>query len=421
MVVCSACLSEAQKLLLLSADDSPVTVVAKLLALRNPRKQALAVRRMQEVGLNVSWEEVTKQAEFFRAQAQKRREEAGAEAAARNRAWLDSLEKFLRREVESRGLEWELRDWLRVGRNAYVVKIGVYPWGTTFLEGTLEEIRECVLEIVKEVESAKWQCPFCSSELGWREITVQGRCACGARFRRSAVRSAGGSVHENNVWEEIEKRLLFPLAENERLFYRMLLDAGVRIEDLFHGVAYLGKVFGWPAYAVRGELRVKSREELLQNPANVLRIALWEAGFSPRVYRVSRCRVDWWDGSIDGVRVSICPFHPEYYCLVVRVETEDVPGRGEWSSLPDEESDELHEAWTEWLIENGDDAEYVVTDSLLVDDYEWGEGFIWKSSGAQSWSGREWEEVLRRGLEAYRRKVESFLTAFRRPPETFGV
>ncbi|MGB9886266.1 MAG: hypothetical protein ACPLRW_04635 [Moorellales bacterium] len=419
--MCGACLSEARRLLSLSADDSPVTAAAKLLALRNPRKQALAVGRMQKAGLNVSWEEAARQAEFFRAQAQKRRREIEAEAAARNRAWLDDLEEFLAREIESRGLEWELHDWLRVGKGAYVVKLGVYPWGTTFLEGTLEEIRECVFEIIREVETARWRCPFCGLELGWREVTVWERCACGARFRQSTLRSAGGSVHENNAWEEIEERLLFSLTEGERFLYRTLLDAGVPVEDLFHGVAYLGKVFGWPAYAVRGEPRVKSREELMENPANALRIVLWEAGFSPRVCRISRRRVDWWDGSIDGVRVSVCPLHPGHHRPAVRVETEDVPGRREWSSLPDGESDELHEAWTEWLMENGDDAECIVTDSLPVDDYEWGEGFVWKSPSAQSWSGREWEEMLRRGLEAYRRKAESFLCAFRRSPEAPGA
>jgi hypothetical protein len=38
LVACGACLSEARKLLSLSADDPPVTVVAKLFALRNSRK-----------------------------------------------------------------------------------------------------------------------------------------------------------------------------------------------------------------------------------------------------------------------------------------------------------------------------------------------------------------------------------------------
>lgn len=178
----------------------------------------------------------------------------------------------------------------------------------------------------------------------------------------------------------------------------------------------MGSVFGWPTYAVRGKLRVKSREEISQGPANALRVALWETGFSPRVCTLFRRRIDWWEGSVDGIRLYVCPSHPEHDGLVARVEAEDVPLRRDWLGLPTEESDELHEAWTEWLMVNGDDGDYTVTDSLLVSDHEWGEGFVWEPPDARSRPVCGWMEVLRRGLEVYGEKVKCFLSEFSRRP-----
>jgi len=412
LVVCGACLSEASRLLSLSAGDPPVTVVAKLLALRNPRKVALAMKRMQNAGVEVPWQEVLREAEFFRAQVRQRREEIQTEATVKRHAWLDELVKFLEKKVESRGLEWEIHDWIRTGKNTYIVKIGIYPWGTTFLEGTLDEIQECVLDIVGEVESARWRCPFCGVELGWHEVTVQGECMCGARFRQSTCRSVFGSAHENNVWEEIEERILSCLPEKERELYSTLINVGVRVEDLFENVAYLGKVFGWPTYVVQKQMRAKPKEEIFRSPTNALRVVLWEAGFSPCIHKLSRRRIDWWGGEVAGVKLYVCPSHPDYRGVVVRVEIQDVPLRKEWLSLPFKEADELYEAWTEWLIDNGDSGDYTVTDSLRVDDHEWSEGFIWKSQGYHSLSTKELRKVLEDGLEVYKEKVKMFLSVF---------
>ncbi|RDV81835.1 hypothetical protein [Ammonifex thiophilus] len=120
LVLCGRCFSEAQDFLALSETDPPVIAVAKLLALRNPRKRPRAVERMRAAGVEVPWKGNEGQVEFFHALVRKRRKEVEAEARRRKAeagalnhkyAWLEEIEEFLEKEVENRGMEWEIDDW----------------------------------------------------------------------------------------------------------------------------------------------------------------------------------------------------------------------------------------------------------------------------------------------------------------------
>ncbi|RDV81836.1 hypothetical protein DXX99_08655 [Ammonifex thiophilus] len=251
--------------------------------------------------------------------------------------------------------------------------------------------------------------------MSWREVIEEERCPCGARFRRAGFWNATGSTHDNEAWEEIGRRALSLVPKRGRELYQTLLDIGVYVEDLFDGVAYLGRVFGVPTYALRGVLRPKPKEEVARRPTNALRIFLWESGFSPRLCRLCHARLDWWEGSIGDVRVEVCPSHPG--CgggVAVSIEVKDVPLRGKWLELPDEEQDGLYEAWAWWLLDNGEEGEYEVTDCLDLSDHETSEGFVWRPTAEAGLplTGEDWEAVLRRGLEVYEEKVRRFLSEF---------
>lgn len=411
--VCGSCLGEAKKLLFLSPDDPPATVAAKFLALRNPHKENAARNRMSLLEANIPWSEVDRQVEFLRKLAQKRREETAQELAAKNRRWLDELEEFLEREVDARGLEWDLDEWVRTGRKTYVIKIGIYPWGKTFLEGTLEEIQDYVLEIAESTLSKRWKCPFCGTKIDWRRATGLERCVCGARFRQSHMMSYGGAIHDNDAWEEIEDRLRASVKEEKWSLYETLLESGAYIEDLFGGVAYLGKVFGWPAYALRGKLCVKPVGEITKRGPNSLRLALAEAGFTPQIRVTYYGRLDWWKGKIGGIPVNVCPFHPGHGGVAVYADVWSVPLRKEWDDHLHDEFD-IFNRWADWLTDNGSDGVFQVTGSIDVSKHEACEGFIWQKaySNFQEWPDHapdEWMKILRCGLEVYKAKVSQFM------------
>lgn len=101
-------------------------------------------------------------------------------------------------------------------------------------------------------------------------------------------------------------------------------------------------------------------------------------------------RLDWWEGEVAGVGVGVCPWHPEHGGVAVSVDVEDVPPRGEWTDLPAADSDAMLEAWANWLLDNGDSGDYKVTDSLLLDDGELGEGSVRKLPSFRSVSPQDW-------------------------------
>jgi hypothetical protein len=225
--------------------------------------------------------------------------------------------------------------------------------------------------------------------------------------------SYGGAIHDNDAWEEIKDRIRASVKDEKWLFYKTLLEAGTYIEDLFGGVAYLGKVFGWPTYALRGKLYLKPVEEVAKRGPNSLRLTLAEAGFTPETRVTYYGRLDWWEGNIDGISVGVCPFHPGYGGIVVHVDVQSVPLRKEWDNYFHDEFD-IYDKWADWLIDNGSDGVYEVTDFIEVSKYEICEGFIWKeaSPNSQEWSNcilDDWMKILHRGLKIYKAKVLQFM------------
>jgi len=252
------------------------------------------------------------------------------------------------------------------------------------------------------------QCPFCGADLDWRAVTELGRCGCGARVAVSRGQVLGGSLHENDAWERLEERLRRDCPDWR--VYAALLKAGVHVEELFEGVAYLGRVFGWPAYAVRGRLARRPPEEVGRGGFNALRVALCGRGFVPSVERCDGERLEWWVGDLDGGGLKVCPEHPEGSAVAVVVDVEAVPVRRGWGAPDPDVSDAVLEGWSAWLAGNGAAGEYEVRDWITVSEHEVGEGFVWRPSPERVvlMSGEDWLEGLRAGLGVYCRKVEEY-------------
>lgn len=230
--VCNTCFAEAQKFLNLAKDEPLTEMIAKLLALRNPAKAEAARKRFESLLGELPWNEIEPRVEFLRKLAAKQREAIQKKGEEEFQKLVSTLEEILEKEVTEKGFEWELFEVVRSGKKHCTIKVGIYPWGVTFLEGKINELRECFREIVQEIKKKTWACPYCGAKIGWRETTGEKKCSCGAEFRQSSSQVCLGSVHDNNAWEGIKEKLRGTCTGEEWTVYESLLESGERIEEL---------------------------------------------------------------------------------------------------------------------------------------------------------------------------------------------
>lgn len=409
---CNICFAEAQKFLNLAKDEPLTEIAAKLLALRSPEKARAARKRFELLLAGLPWNEIEARIEFLRKLAAKKREEAEKKGREEYQKLVSALEEALEEEVASEGFEWELFEVVRSGRKHCIIKVGIYPWGVTFLEGRVAELRECFREIVQEIKKKTWFCPYCNTRIGWREATGEKKCSCGAEFKQSSSQTCSGSVHDNNAWEEIEKKLRRTCTGEDWTVYEALLEGGEQIEELFDGVKYLGKVFGWPTYALRGRLSVKPVKQLLENEYCALKLGLLRSGFEPVVVnrRYVPRRLEWWAGKVNEIGVKICLKHPYCEGIAVIPDIESIPERCGWHEL--DEKFGIFDQWCDYLIDNGEDGDYIVSDYVEFGAYDIKEGFFYRGSVPAFQTAEDAVDwvfgVVRNGMSVYADKVKDF-------------
>jgi len=67
----------------------------------------------------------------------------------------------------------------------YVVKIGIYPWGMTFLQGRLGDILAGVRQILQNIQDERVRCPVCGKAQPLAPFTMEWDpwpCGCGVQF-----------------------------------------------------------------------------------------------------------------------------------------------------------------------------------------------------------------------------------------------
>ncbi len=136
--------------------------------------------------------------------------------------------------------EYEIRDWALYGR-AYVIKIWVEGYGTSFFEGSKLEIIRTLSNLVDLISESRFQCPACK-----REYTLDGTlrdlnfcfCETDLRFARLHSSSYEGAnpyaAFDPWDWLISEIKARSPQVDELDTYLRALYS-GVAVEELFEG------------------------------------------------------------------------------------------------------------------------------------------------------------------------------------------
>ena len=89
-----------------------------------------------------------------------------------------------RAKKQGRCTGYEIAD-AEYDHGTYVVKIGIYPWGMTFLEGRLTDILREIRHILQDIQTARIRCPICGTAQPLAPTSIDWppwQCQCGTRF-----------------------------------------------------------------------------------------------------------------------------------------------------------------------------------------------------------------------------------------------
>lgn len=100
--------------------------------------------------------------------------------------------------LASTGLDYEIDEVVGLGRGDVGIKVGIYPWGKTILEGRKDDVMRGIRGIVSEIRSARLACPSCGTDQEVVEKLAPSqrsapwqpafwRCACGTSFAEGAL------------------------------------------------------------------------------------------------------------------------------------------------------------------------------------------------------------------------------------------
>ncbi len=139
----------------------------------------------------------------------------------------------------------------------FLVKLGIYPWGTTFVEGTLEELEKFIKTIVEEeINKPNYACPFCKSPYSLRDLDREiFVCKCGAKLIKADCRSSE-HIHNNCAFEEIKKTLT-PFERKQVEFF--IFKNRFFVEEVFKNVKFAW-IDGWQGYWIKGEKPIIRKE-----------------------------------------------------------------------------------------------------------------------------------------------------------------
>jgi len=281
-------------------------------------------------------------------------------AIAKEDRLYDDLERQLEAaKVSGRCEDWEIDEVSPTGGNTFGVKVGIYPWGKTIIYGTAAELRKMVGDILTEIATDRFKCPFCAA-VQPLDITSHQRasCECGTEFFVRHSWQSGAGILGEDCWPPLRWKLL-----HAGKVYRSASQAVAAIEsgngspeDLFNNVVET-TVYDTVVYAVGEGAGPKERSDVPME----IRLAdlIVEAGFQQKSstsmdYGVTTVH-RWYEGVVSGEQVVVAT-EGEYhdvgdYSVELTVAIDEEPSRiydgaeHETQDIQFAISDEVAEAW----------------------------------------------------------------------------
>lgn len=238
--------------------EEPVIWLATGLSRRSQDKVETLIQNLQKAWPEAPWQTIHDTAKFLREKRIKEEQERQAEIQKQREEELRQLLEVADTACAGiQGVECEIVDWRRMGSDYYLVKVGVYPGGIDFIEGTATEIKREIESMVRLSQRMRRNtfCPFCSRMLA-DESLYEFRCTCGAKAYPVNGRELGvpSPLCDLN-WDVVRSQIKGAGPWLDEVLAARLDDA-----EVITGV-YRVDIFGHPTYFVSPFAKVLPFEE----------------------------------------------------------------------------------------------------------------------------------------------------------------
>lgn len=158
---------------------------------------------------------------------------------AREEALDASVNAILAPAIESGAcLGYELVEAVYQGHGIFIIKIGIYPWGMTFLDGTIKNIGDDIRHILREIRQSRISCPTCRASQPLDGLMTNGwRCACKTTFFVRQGFAVNAGITGEFCWPDLEQTLRSCCANQPALTIKAIqrIKDGADLDQVFSG------------------------------------------------------------------------------------------------------------------------------------------------------------------------------------------
>lgn len=269
-----------------------------------------------------------------------------------------SIKAILDPAIESGAcLDYELVEAVYQGHGVFIIKIGIYPWGMTFLDGTIKNIGDDIRHILREIRQNRITCPTCRASQPLDGLMTNGwRCVCKTTFfvRQGFIANAG--ITGEFCWPDLEQTLRSRCANQPALTIKAIqrIKDGADLDQVFSGAGAID-VFDSVVYWIAKDVAPIPDSDL---PAPLLLAEALEAlNFRQHVEETMfGSESTWFERTAHGERLLVVVENFEQHgeCLTVVWLPGDKQLRGttsmtdkEWIDSDDDTPLERWEVWSD--------------------------------------------------------------------------
>lgn len=342
---------------------------------------------------------------------------------SRETSRLERLDGFLRAILDSairdgQCLGYEIVEAVYGGQGRYTIKIGIDPWGVTFLDGSIGDLSGEVRKILNEIRRNRIVCPKCRLRQPLKSLVIgEWRCACDTRFYACSGMSSDDLLKGRSGGSAFVQTLaaLGPSMRIKKALAR--IEAGVDVRTLFTDVRWFD-TGNTRFYSVGPGATVRPDCEL---PWPVLiGEALEGMGFVPQHDDHNEV---WFEGAFQGEPLVVYPGSPDFGCeWLVVAWPRGTEALCQESLLGDADGynrrvDRL-DKWSDWVLGQPEQGLWFVMDWVSPIGEAYPVTAVWSQGGHPPrhdsvFEARGWlMDVLPTAISACRQCLEAFSDVF---------